>query len=239
MKKVAMCMTWAIAALLARGVLADMVLIDFGPAGVGSSTPDGSGGYTWINVGGNETRLDMAYAQSGIGSGIDLYAANWSGVNTWNAGLAPDPNLNGGRFAFETATRDGLYANAGVTGSIVLSNLNASLTYDLVLYGSRTDFERYTTYSSGASSVELQTGVNGSNGSGFNSNTVVTLSGLTPDANNSLTVDAVGYSAPGQGGSATFTYLNALEIRVVPEPTVAGLLVLGSAALVGAFRRRA
>jgi hypothetical protein len=159
----------------------------------------------------------------------------FSGVNTWNAGATPDPNLNDGDFAFETLTRDGLFTVAGATGSVTISNLNASLTYDLVLYGSRTNFTRYTTYSVvGGGSQELQTGAPGA----WNDDSVVVFSGLSPDANGVIVFTAVGNAAPGQAGADDFGYLNGMQLAVVPEPGTLALLVAGLG-VAGFWRRRA
>lgn len=223
-----------VGALVALSVPAcgDYILIDFGPAAAGSYT-NFDGTHYWNNVGGNETITSLRDSQNTL-SGVQLSVAGATGVNTWNAGETPDPNLNGGLFAFDSVTRDGLYNNAGVTASVTLSNLSISATYNLVLYGSRQDFERYTTYTVGAQSVELQTGY--TTGTGFNSNHVVSLSGLAPDANGVITMTFNGNAAPGGAGATAFSYLNAMEIQVVPEPGTLGFALLGGC-MAWRFRR--
>jgi hypothetical protein len=63
-----------------------------------------------------------------------------------------------------------------------------------------------------------------------NSNTVVSINGLSPQFANSLWV---GFA--GESGAAGSGYLNALEVRVIPEPgLLAGGLLIGA----GCLRRR-
>ena len=228
------CSVAVVLGLTCLSASADLLLIDFGPAGAGSYT-NFDGTHYWNNIGGNETIANLRTTNNSL-SGIHFSVSGASGVNTWNAGLAPDANLNNGLFAFETVTRDGLYNNAGVTATVALSNLNASLTYNLTFFGSRQDFTRYTTYTIGATSVELQTGAAPDV---FNSNQVVSITGLVPSGSGVITMTFTGNNAPGGGGTADFSYLNALGIEVVPEPGSLALLLLGSGALWLARRKSA
>ena len=250
--------------LLVCGVLAGVVsargdvLIDFGtsvaevnsgttnPFGGGGPTPSPTGGNTWNNftVGTASGSLIGLLNTDGSASGIDISVSGSAGARAWNQGRTPDANLNGGVFAFTSVTDDGIFSSGATPCVVTLSNLNVLLKYDLVLYGSRfntVDANRWTTYSvtdgtpTGSSSGTLITG--GSAIGGWNSNTVVTISGIAPSVSGTIAFQFTASNVSAGGTGNTFGPLNALELAVVPEPGSTAMGLLG-AALVGIARRR-
>ena len=237
---------------------ADFIAIDFGVSvaevNSGTSNPFGGGGImpggvgsTWNNFTvGNGSVADLLYYGSGLGSGIGLTLTGFSGNRAWNQGREPDPALNGGLFADPLLTDDGVFSpNTGLS-TLTLSGLNNGLTYDLVLFGSRlntADAQRWTTYTvtagtpSGGTIYHLQTG--GSTlTDGWNSNTVVNITGITPSSGSiTFTVQA---SSLGAGGTVnTFGPLNGMQISVVPEPGTAAFALVGGLMVLWARRLRA
>ena len=81
--------------------------------------------------------------------------------------------------------------------------------------------------------AELQTSGSTLTGS-WNADTVVTLSGLT-SVGGTLAISMAGNTQAGQAGTATFGYINAMQINVVPEPSTALLIMLGG--LAGLYAR--
>jgi len=230
-----MAMAGLLAVLAVGGARADMVLIDFGPlAGRHSVGAADSGGNWWNHVTGATDVIGDLVDADNQSSGIGLTMSGWDGMNTWNAGLTPDPALNGGTFAYTAVTDDGAYFTAAQAPSILLSGLDPSLTYDFTFYGARRDAVRYTTYDINGNAVELQTGFS----PGWNDDTVVMLSGMTPDGNGDLQIDFIGYTGSGETGSRTFGYLNAMQIDVVPEPAAFSFMLIGAMALRLMRRRR-
>lgn len=238
-------------------VKADTILVDFGVAVAeavsgAANNPFGGGGpmvsgvgNSWNNVTiANGSVSDLLYNQSGLGSGINLALSGFSGVRGWNRGQAPDAALNGGLFANTLLTDDGIFSPNNGTSTLTLSGLSSSFTYNLVLFGSRintVDAQRWTTYTvtagtpSGGTVYHLQTGGSTLAG-GWNSNTVVNISGITPDGSGNITF-TVQASTLGAGGTVnTFGPLNGMQITVVPEPGTVAFFLIGSLAL-GVTRR--
>ena len=234
---------YALALALGTPAFGEIYLVDFGTSAGRQGSPDGQGN-TWNNLTGTVgvasslTALNNIVDSSGGASTIDVSMSGWDGANTWNSGLTPDSNLNGGLFALTAVSDDGAYFTAAQAPTMTIGGLDMSLTYDLVFYGARRDSVRYTTYSvSGAGSVELQTGYN----PGWNSDTVVSLNGISPDAGGIIIVNLIGYTGAGQTGSRTFGYLNGLEIQsnpAIPEPGTLALLGLGVSSVILFKRRR-
>lgn len=251
-----MCMV-SLLVVVGSAVRADFIAVDFGVSvaevNSGSSNPFGGGGTmpsgvgsTWNNFTvANGTTSDLLYYGSGLGSGIGLTLTGFSGNRAWNQGREPDPALNGGLFADPLLTDDGVFSPNNGTSTLTLSGLNNGLTYDLVLFGSRlntADAQRWTTYTvtagtpSGGTVYHLQTG--GSTlTDGWNSNTVVNITGITPSSGSiTFTVQA---SSLGAGGTVnTFGPLNGMQISVVPEPGTAAFTLVGGLMVLWARRLR-
>ena len=236
-----MCMV-SLLVVVGSAVRADFIAVDFGvsvaevnsgtsnPFGGGGTMPSGVGS-TWNNFTvANGTASDLLYYGSGLGSGIGLTLTGF----------------NGGLFANPLLTDDGVFSpNTGLS-TLTLSGLNNGLTYDLVLFGSRlntADAQRWTTYTvtagtpSGGTVYHLQTG-GSSLTDGWNSNTVVNITGITPSSGSiTFTVQA---SSLGAGGTVnTFGPLNGMQISVVPEPGTAAFALVGGLMVLWARRLRA
>lgn len=231
-------MAWVGVAGLAWGAMCgspargEMILVDFGNLAERHSVgaPDANGNWWDYITGATDNNLDLVNTL-GNATTIDLQMAGFTGPNSWNGALTPNPALNGGLFAFEAVTDDGIFFTDVQTPSMTLSGLDPSLTYSLTFFGSRvTSITRTTTYAVGAANQTLTTSglAIGSDGNNWNDNTVVTLSGLSAPAGQIV----VNLTATGG-----FGYINALEIEYIPEPGSFGLLALG-ALLVRRLRRR-
>lgn len=112
-------------------------------------------------------------------------------------------------------------------GEVQLFNLDPNSTYDFTFFGSRTGVndDREAIYTvTGANT--LSGTLNASN----NNAEVLTLAGITPDANNEITI-GVGVG-PNNNNSNGFYYINVMQVdRVIPEPASLSLLALGATAL--------
>jgi hypothetical protein len=226
-------------------VSAVTVLVDFGSvAGRHSFGSADSNGNYWDYITGNADNNTGLIDVDGNASSINLtVTSGFTGTGTYNSGLIPVSSLGpggDGSFAFAAVTDDALFVNNdGSTGVLTLSGLNDSLTYNLSFYGSRvTASDRFSTYSVGASSVELQTSGTAiaSNGTdNWNDDTVVSLTGLSPTLGQ-LVINLTATSATGGGGSDTFGYINAMSISAVPEPS--NSLIVGICIFSLLFRRR-
>lgn len=223
--------------LVAQGVRADIILIDFGTVAQRHSVgvADSSGNFWDYITGVTDNNLDLINSD-GVATEVDLALSGFTGGGpaTYNAGLLPDSGLNGGVFAYTNVTDDAVFFTATDSPVMTLSGLNDAFTYDLTFYGSRVNAStRFTTYQVGAGSVELQTSGSTLTGS-WNADTVVTLSGLT-SVGGTLAISMAGNTQAGQAGTATFGYINAMQINVVPEPSTALLIMLGG--LAGLYAR--
>ena len=202
---------------VAQANLVNSVLIDFG--GTLTYSNQQPAGIYWNNIGGNETNRNLT-ATNNTASGIGIVVSGANGINSWNSGVTISTNL--GKFAYDSVIADGLYNTAGVTATVTLTNLNSSYTYNLILYGARQGSERYTYYTIGSTTKTQQTG---SATAGWIPTNTTSFLSLTPDANGKITMTFTGKDAL---NANTFSYLNALEIQVVPEPATIGMLGLGA-----------
>ena len=185
-----------------------------------------------IDINGNATVVDFGFTTDG-------------GHDSFNgpAGVTSDPPT-----AAEVAATDidaAALGNLGikeaafdyyVSSRFQIQQLDPSKTYNLTFFGSHkfnsNNTTRYTIYTDGTfstpvASADLLVGVNADH----NRDTVVTISGLSPQASNIL---YVGFAGAGSGGG----YLNALQVTAVPEPSTLLLVAGAAAALCFGFRRR-
>ena len=242
----------AMAGLLCLGTAAtaEIVLVDFGrhnngTDGTATTSPDVNGNY-WNNFSENgDFEVPLGFARNDLlatdntATAIDFQTTTRFRSNGRQNGglLSPDPALLGD-FAIGTATEDYWFTENGLggTGSMVFSDLDPSMLYNFRLFGTRnTDAGgvRTTSYTvtggDGPVSQDLQTSGAGSSATaGYfgNNDTIISFTGVSPDANNEITLDLTVVN----GG---FAYLGVLELTAVPEPgslalgaTTAGLLLL-------------
>ena len=224
---------------------ATTIYVDFGAVSARHSLGSAdSNGNHWDYITGatdnNEDLIDV----DGNATTIDLtMTSGFTGPGTYNGGLSAvatlGPPSGSGDFAFDAVTDDAIFLNTGNTGLLTLSGLSDSLTYDLSFYASRvTGSPRFTTYTVGGDSVELQTSGTdiASNGTDdWNDDTVVTLAGLSPTSGQ-IVVTITADDTAGAGGAATFGYINAMAIQAIPEPSTSCALALALSA--GLLRRR-
>lgn len=220
--------------------VAQTLLIDFGPqfttsgTNGGSNGPDINGNF-WNNV--NGPVVTNLVTTANVGTGWNISYTTAATFNPAPGTLWASNGLAGlGSLAINTAMADGAFTTAGASQSFNFTNLNASLTYTFTLYGGRDAADvRTTTYTvTGltSSTNTLQTSGTGLGGPGtnFNNSSTVTFSNVAPNASGVISVT--------YGSATTFSYLNALQVVAVPEPSTVGLLTLGAAALAGFARRR-
>ena len=186
--------------------------IDFGfSTAVGTDSFNGPAGVTSFP---NPTPAEIAATD------IDTAALGILGVKEAAIDFAASPGGADNRTRFE------------------IQQLDPTKTYNLTFFGSHkfsdnatTVYSVYTdnTYTTvvGTTSVNVQ---NPSDASLHNRNTLVTISGLPPQAGNILYVEFVG----SQGGLG---YLNDMQITAVPEPSAMLGMATGVAALCGLRRR--
>jgi len=229
-----------------------------GSQGAITPSPD-TNGYYWNNFNkeefnDNTSSLDVPDTASISGlvddangaSGIGIQLLDSTGNNEWEANgaingglLDPDPNLLG-ELAIETATRDYFFTTQQ-EASFVLNGLNPLATYDLEFFATRdTGATRETQYrATGANgqifSEILQT--SGANAGSAahpvgNDDDTVTILGLVPDGNNSITIDMLTAS----GG---FSYIGILGITETTVPEPASMALIGLGVLVLGVRRAA
>ena len=220
-------LAFSLAVGLGQAASASMLLIDFGDT-TAVTVADGSN--TWNTVIGpvtsdlkdtdnNPTTIDVAFSTG--------FAKNNPG------GLAAPSAALLGDFAVASATADYFFTTS--SSSFNLEELDPSKTYNLSFFGTRdTSSVRETRYTvaglGGPSSQVLQTsGAGAGSGGGTgNDDTILTFTGIVPDASNSITVT---YAVESGG----FGYLGVLGVEVVPEPGTQALLGLGGLTL---LRRR-
>ena len=246
--KLATLSTAAICLVATSSASAQTILIDFGRHngvdGNATVSPDVNGN-TWNNLSQNgDFEIAAGFTASdlvdtaGNGTSVDVTTLDIFRSNgTLNGGLlAPDPTLLGD-FAIPTATQDYWFVESNIdNGVMVFSDLDPTLTYQLRLFGTRaTDTVRQTNYivtdANGASTQLLQTSGAGIGNNGVyngNDDTIITFGSITPDANNSFSLEL-------DIASGGFAYVGIAELSVVPEPASLGLLGVAGLALV---RRR-
>lgn len=223
---------------------AEYILIDFGNnssfRGTNVVSPDANGNY-WNSVWSGAFYSGLTNT-AGSASTVNFGFTTAGGTDYFNgpSGATQDPSatsydsLSLGMLGVDEAVYD-WYANS----TFQLQNLNPAYTYNLTFFGSRkyvgatNTTTRYTVYTDNTFSTAL-TFVDlavGDGGAEHNSNTVVTLSGLSPQSGNILYVGFTGNN----GGNG---YLNAMQIEIVPEPAAVTLLMAGGAVMTLLRRRK-
>ena len=240
---------------LGHAASAQTVLLDFGRHngndGNATASPDVNGNY-WNNLSQNgDFEIAAGYVASNLvdtdnnATAIDLTTLDIFRSNGRNNGglLSPDAALLGD-FAIGTATEDYWFVETGGNPQIpnatfVLSDLDPNMAYDLRMFGTRntTDVRsvRYTaTGGNGEMMVDLQTSGPdiGSDGAyDGNDDTIVSLLGVTPGMNNTITFDV-------DVLSGNFGYLGVMEITAVAVPEPASVATFAGIAGLGLLRRR-
>lgn len=223
---------------LVAGAGADVILVDFGNdssyRGVTQSGADNNGNF-WNSVWSGAFYSGLVNVSNATTT-INLGFTSAPGTDSFNgpAGATSDPvtpaelaavridapalNLLGGS---EAAAID-YYVNS----TFQIQNLDADFTYDLTFFGSRKFTEeaitRYAIYDVGFSNVLQFADLDVGSGDAHNSNTVVTIAGLSPQP------DGIIYVGFGSQSGTNSGYLNAMQINVIPEPAAASLVLLGS-----------
>jgi hypothetical protein len=235
----------------AQSYLIDFGRNDSGVNGQPTASPDVNGNY-WNNMGLSSDAQPLNYgienlvSTTGDLSTITLttITSTWRANGILNGGLPnPNPALLGD-FAVGTATEDYFYIQDfndghGATATLQIGGLNPLLTYDLSMFGTRNTTQiRGTQYLvtdiNGNHSVTLQTSGAGSGSDAYpngNDDTIVSLTGLVPDASGNLNLIA------SETVSGTYAYLGILEITAVPEPGTIALAGVGVVMLFFARRR--
>lgn len=219
------------AAALGMGSLAhaQVVLLDMGSdesfRGASVSSPDVNGNH-WNSVWSGAFYPNIVDTD-GTATEIDFGFTTATGTDYFNgpSGATQDPSVTVynaaalGRLGLDEAVYD-FY----VTSTFQIQGLDPTKTYNLTFFGSHKfnndNMTRYTVYTDDTFSVpvasaDLLVGV----GPDHNQDTVVTIAGVSPQANNILYVGFRGAS----GGDG---YLNAMQIEVVPAPPAVALLAL-------------
>jgi hypothetical protein len=219
-----------LAAMLASPVMGAKVLIDFGDDtswhGASAASPDSNGNYWnsvdstkyWSNLtnsSGSATAFSFGFGTPG---GADSYngpaGATSSGADYTNAVIDAAAL---GVFGNQAATFD-FYTSSTFT----IQNLNPAKTYNLTFFGSHkwstddaTVYTVYTSndYSTAVSSASLNVQTPGSPWL-HNSNTVVTISNVSPQYANSVWIGFKGSSGINPG------YINAMSIEEVQSYTL-------------------
>jgi hypothetical protein len=246
---------FAITHIAAHSATAAVMYHDFGAFTGQAST----GNITTHQVAAAPTALDTStkalinYAD-GLATGVIFSVNQGNGMDPRNGGETGPPaaatpadalfnvpglNLNNGLFFVGNNTAPGRFDDQTIT----LTGLNPALLYDLALYGHRNAtadaVERFTLGGADAavnsSSIgiqstfvtDMETRPNQTTGN------VVRWTGVNPGADGMITV----LVDPGFDGETTnISYLSAMRLEAVPEPSSA--LLLGFGALVWQFRRR-
>ena len=225
----------------------------------GSNGPDTNGNY-WTNFNGNSTPQNALPVNSNVAlvsttnatTGItmtytgttNLGTVNWNGGDPVLLSYVPLNLVTNPNFRIATAVQDIFYLNSGGAGTstatFTLTGLDPSKTYKLEFYGVRPTSAIETRQA-------LWTAIGGTSVSGnyFTSNTSFTgtnatpyygnfnsliLSPIAPGGNNTITLN-LQYG----GGSAS---LNAMQITVIPEPAIWGLLAFSLTTVMVLRRRR-
>lgn len=217
-----------VAALFASAASGQRILVDFGDNGGLSpdTAPGDANGNLWNNFNpGQFVRLQdttggLPGSSSPNGIGMGLTTGGGEGGGAGEALDNPDPALLGD-LAVASATSDFLFRFDDLSGSpetlgIEFSSLDPSETYNFRFFASRISGEtRETQYAvtggGGTQTVSLITsGTNiGSDGMSFaNDNMIVSINGVTPQANGTIVLEID--RLQGQ-----FLYLNAMELQVV------------------------
>jgi len=221
----------------ANSAIASIVNVDYGTlvsaySGQGAL---GAGGTNWTRVGVSVSSpiisLNLADSNS-VATGIDAILA----VTSQFASV----NTNSGNQLTKDAAR--LALAGGNQGTLTLSDLNPSSTYNLILYGvthslifDGSRISNGSTFTVGGVSKTTSGDLVGVVGGFAEGQTHVTYTGLTADINNEIQV------AITENNQANFAYLNGFqlkEITAVPVPAAAWLFGSGVLGLVGIARRK-
>ena len=235
----------ALAMGFASSAFGQTILVDCGADGsiLANGSPTSSpdiNGNTWNNSIPSAMNVANLKSTANSATGISLTWTNvGSGANTNPLGATAAPGL----LNIATAYQDAIFTTTTTPGaSFYLGGLDPSKTYTISLFGSRDDSTtvRYTTYTvTGASALTpttIQTTGLNVGGTGINHNiaNLATFSNVVPNGSNDITVNYV----VGAGSTASFGYLNAMEITVVPEPATWGLLAFSLTTVMVLRRRR-
>lgn len=200
---------------------AAVILIDVGnttgPAGTGWNT------ISAINAT-NQSLLDTLGASTGItwtSTGFDGASANTSGDFTGDALAAFGSNIN--------ASRDYFFGNTPTNPNpiVTFSGLDTSMTYTFTVFGGRwtianTRSADYTVTGNGPGTTLYLDASN-------NTGNVITFSNVTPTSGGTITLSMF-RASDNNSNPNYYTYLNAIKIESIPEPTA--LVLIGGA---GAF----
>lgn len=192
---------------------------------------------------------DITQAQNPLFNTIDS-SGNPTGIGLTTSGFNPGSNQNGtttpgapANLFSPQATRDNLFGHTVnfnqpaplPLGTLQLTGLNPSSSYDFTFFGSRTGVtdNRETAYAI--------TGSN--NGTGLldtsnNTSNVAIVTGIIPTALGGITINVS--PGPNNNNSSGFFYLGAMRIESidVPEPSTAVLFLLSGCLMVGRPRLR-
>lgn len=217
---------------------AQSILIDFGNdssfRGVTTPTPDANGN-TWTSVWSGAFYADIP-DKTGAATDIDFGFSAAGGNDYFNgpSGATQDPTAT----VYDAVALGDLGVNEAVydyyvNSTFEIQGLDPTKTYNLTFYGSHKfnndNTTRYSVYTDDSLSTvvdfaDLEVGVNADH----NQDTVATITGLSPQAFDILYVGFEGAN----GGNG---YLNAMKIKVVPEPATFFLLAVSGIACI---RRR-
>lgn len=215
---------------------AQTILVDFGPAGNPTASPDVNGNY-WNNLFAPAASSSIANLTTTTNtlSGITLTITTGfgaSGPSETPPALTGESSL--GNLNISTALSDFFFVNNS-TAVITFSNLDPTKIYTFSLLGSRDAAAvRNTTYTltggnSGFTTVQTSGSNLGGAGINYNDSTLGVVSSITPNGSNSITLSV---------NSSGLGYLNALQISVVPEPAAAALSLGGLGVLLLLKRSR-
>jgi hypothetical protein len=174
-------------------------------------------------------------------SGIDLVVTGGFTAGGIRQGGLLDPSPDQlGDFAIESVTEDFFLADEGnAPGGFMLRGLDPARRYELGFFASRRSGNsrttRFTVVGAATSTADLQTSGRDIGSDGVydgNDSQVARMSQIAPDRFGQLYIDV----APDSGAGTA--YINAFELRVVPEPHSVGLAAWAGLAMAAAARNR-